>query len=499
MDDKGVKDGEFVPVTDGKHDLAIFTPFRGVSNVQRSSKQEKNKSENKPNKKPKKKRIENFKNIKLLENIHDIPYEEEPQTDKEGFGTILDDFLPSGWSNFLNSGTGSGGKVDISQAITNEAFDIQQYIIQTIRNTHDNILLYEYNIAFYITKYLSFGEFIEDDVNVLKTYITWFITILISMFSVYNWFFISFYRNDVGEKVENLASELNRRKLIQLSSSMPFLSLCEPYIKFSFFFPEMLYKIFAVFIPDFAEKYFSPQVSFILLFYFIIYIFYYLSEQFCTFAEDVLDFNYGNSYIVLFYCVTIILFMVEWVESVTFNFNTISKTPTKVIKKIASILPFVDIAYYILYAIYFCIIMLITPFLGSFLTIIFILFISFFSLGFSILDNIRRIHNFIDDNMKTREHVEDPTIFQSITNIINYVFSFIYKYVFHSAFLVVLIWSFYDYTYNIQSDTLKISLTIANSVSIFFICFLILMNIMTNPSNTDKTFTEKHEKAGTVE
>jgi len=416
-------------------------------------------------------------------------------TDKEGF-ELLNQFLPAGWDKLQkNGGGGGGGNFDAEQAIQ-EAFDIRYFIIDTIDKIHSFIIYCEYNFSYIVTKTLSLGNFIEDDVSIMKKYITWFFTICISSYAVYNWFFISFYRNVINQKVENISSQLNRQKLKELSITNPFLFLSEPYITFSVFFPEMLYKIIVEKIPEFTENNFIPAFSFVLLFYAIIYIFYNFAETFRKFVKDTLTFNINNIYIILILIITIILFLVEWVESLTINFNSIGRLPSKIIKNVASRTPFVQIIYYILYAIYFGIIIMITPFLGSMLCIFFILFVSFCSMGLSVKENIQKIHFFINEtllNTKNENFTQPHTMSQKIKNFINQVFVFIYKYVFHGALLFMILWSFYDYTHNIKSDHLKMSLLITNSLIIFILGVIVYINFLNDYPTEDQTYDEKHQ------
>ena len=330
----------------------------------------------------------------------------------------------------------------------------------------------------------------------MKKYITWFFTICISSYVIYNWFFISFYRNVIDQKDINITSQLNRQKLKELSMTNPFLFLTEPYLKFSVFFPEMLYTIFAEKIPQVTENNFIPAFSFVLLFYAIIYILYNFAETFRKFVEDTLLFNVNNIYIIMIIVITIILFFVEWVESLTINFNSVGRLPVKLISKAASKTPFVQIIYYILYAIYFCIVIMITPFLGSVLSIFFILFASFCSMGLSVKENIQKIHYFINETLleiKKGTFTQPLTMFQKIKNFINQLFIFIYKYVFHSALLFMILWSFNDYINNVKSDPLKTSLLIINSLIIFILGAIVYINSVNDRHTKNQTYVEKHQ------
>ena len=493
---------DFVPVTDKRLDIGLFSN---------------EKSHKKRSKLKKKKSIENYKNIKLLKSIYDEEGEGEGEgeddvenvenvettdntddkddkdvenveteaKDNEGF-ELLNQFVPAGMDG--------GGKFNAESI--KEVFDIRYYTIEAIDKLHSFIIDSEYNFSYIVTKTLSLGDFIEDDVNIIKKYITWFFTICISSYVIYNWFFISFYRNVIDQKDVNITSQINRQKLKELSTTNPFLFLTEPYLKFSVFFPEMLYSIFAEKIPEVTENNFIPAFSFVLLFYAIIYMFYNFAETFRKFVEDTLLFNVNNIYIIMIIVITIILFLVEWVESLNINFNSVGRLPVKLISKAASKTPFVQIIYYILYAIYFGIVIMITPFLGSVLSIFFILFASFCSMGLSVRENIQKIHYYINESLleiKKDTFTQPITMFQKIKNFINQLFIFIYKYVFHSALLFMILWSFNDYINNVKSDPLKTSLLIINSLIIFIFGAIVYIHSINGNPTKNQTYDEKHQ------
>lgn len=466
-------DADFVPITDEKLDVGLFSdePKRPP---RREGKRRK-----------KSKTIENFNNIPILKSV----YDEDPETDTHGgagFPDIED-------KNAISK-EGFVENMDAEEAVS-EVFDIRYYLIDIIKKIHDFIVKCENDAAYIVTKTLSFGDFITDDVQIVKPYVSWYMAICVSCYAVYNWFFITFYRNEVDEKVMTLPSKLNRNTLKELAVTNPFVNLSEPYMTFSVFFPEMLYWIFAEKIPAFLEWFFTPSVSFVLLFYSIIYLFYHGAETFYNFTEDTLLYNTQNPWLIVIIVITVLLFLVEWVESLNINVNTIGRAPTKLLKNVVSKMPFVQIFYYIMYFIYFCIILMITPFFAGVFCVYLILFVSFCSLGIRIPENIGKIHSFINNTVKQkldRPMNDNATLLEKMAWWINKASVYLYQYVFQSALLFMLFWFFKDYTKHVKSETLKISLFTLTVIVFFVFGVTVWLDISRDKSDTEQTFEEKH-------
>lgn len=470
-------DADFVPITDEKLDVGLFS-----DQPKPLSRRGKRRKKSRP--------IENFNNIPLLKSV----YDEDPDTEaQEEIEIGISDPHPE--DNNVDGKEGFGDNMN-AEEVASELFDIRYYLIDIMKKIHSFILLCEYNVAYIFTKTLSFGEFNTDDVQIIKPYVSWYMAICVSCYAVYNWFFIAFYRNEVDEKVMTLPSKLNRNTLKEMAMTNPFVNLSEPYMTYSVFFPEMLYTIFAEKIPAFVELLFTPSVSFVLLFYIIIYVFYHGAETFYNFAEDTLLYNTQNPWLIVIIIITVVLFLVEWVESLNININTIGRAPTKLLKNVVSKTPFVQIFYYILYFIYFCIILMITPFFGGLFCVYLILFASFCSLGLEIPENIGKIHSFI--NVTVKEKLDRPmddsaTLLQKITWWINKASVYLYKYVFQSALLFMLYYFFKDYTKHVKSDTLKITLFVLTVLVFFVFGVTVWLDFSKDNTDTEKTFEEKHD------
>ena len=440
-------------------------------------------SENKDVKRKKKKRIENFKQMKLLNNILDA-------------GGVDEEGGEGGKGGGEGGGDKEGG--DVREGMTNlaadaENFDIYKWMVDLVNMTRNGILYCEYQLSYHITHLLSLGEFEEDDVDVLQKYVMWFSTICISCYCVYNWYYVMFFRSIDDSKIHTQASDVTRWNLTLFSNNSPVVNLAEPYVTFSVFFPEFTQKTIIDRIPQFIPDNISAAFIFCGLFYSLIYFFYNFSNWFYLLILDILNVNVENVVVDIIYVVVIILFLIRWVENEIFDLNSAGKFFQKAINNAMSKTPYVQIFYYIMYLIYFIVVIMITPFLGGVMSVLVILFISFFAMGFSVFENIININEYTQKSLKSMDkdtYCKPLTFFDKVTNIINWLSAYLYKYVFHSAFLFMVIWSFYDYTNHIKSDYLKLSLLVINTLIIFVIGVIVYIDMWKHLGTDDQLFGE---------
>lgn len=467
MDDNNKYIADFVPITDEKIQSGVFSRRSG-GGIKRS----------------KKKCVPNFKKVKLLKNVLD---ECDDDVDVVGGGDVV------GSGGGSSSGTKEGFTTEegMTGNVTIESFDIYQYMIELVNYIHNGILYCVYQLSYHITKLLSLGEFEEDDTVVVEKYITWSISICISCYCVYSWFYIMFYRSSTDEKVQSVISKVTRRKLEEYSSSNPVVHLFEPFITFSVFFPEFIQKTFINTIPDFISIRFSAAFTFCMLFYILIYFFYNFSHYFYQLIIDILNVNTANLWVDIIYVVVVVLFIIRWMKSLVFSFLSTGKFIEKGVNNAMSKIPYVQIFYFIMYFIYFIIVMMITPFFGGVLAIAVFIFISFFSMGFSSYDNIIKMNEYANktvNEIRKDIYCSPLTIWEKIVNIINTIFAYLYKYVFYSAFIFMVLYSFNDYTNNIKSDYLKLSLLVINTLIVFVVGVIVYVDFLHNNPLEDQMF-----------
>ena len=454
-----------------------------IKNVKKNSKKNKNPNKNLKNK--------NYKNIELFDNIYDkVLYEdneekqnenqpEEENTKTNNGGKIIEGLESKDGVFHFHSDEWDGYGDGINDDAGNHKMeDPRNILINFINYIYDFITYFEYILSYEITKLLSGNEFHDEDVDVLKKYITWFLSIVFSCFFVYNWYYITFYRNSINQKIQ--IPEFSRKKLSEYAQSNYILNVLEDYVKFSVFFPEYFQKIFIVQIPDLINDILNPCFSFILLFYFIIYFLYNYSSIMRQFFIDIINVNTNNWLVDIFYLFTFVLFLLDFVS---IDITTFIK-PKKMISLIESKIPFVQITYYIKILIYFLIVMMISPFLAGMMIFLLFICISFFAIlifsnndgFFNVISYINEYTETIKKKIRKETDCEPLTFFEKIINYINIAFEFIYQYVFQSAFVFMILWSFYDYTHNILSETLKYCLISINIAIVSFIGIMAFLN-----------------------
>ena len=352
--------------------------------------------------------------------------------------------------------------------------DFREPIIDFINYIYNCILFVEQMVAYEITKTLSRGDFDEDDVDIVKKYVTWFFAICVSSYVVYNWFYVMFFRNDMDEKAD--VFEFSRKKIAEFAKTNMLLKIVEPYITFSFFFPEYLQKIFVNWMPRIVAL--KPTFQFVALFYLTVFVLYNFSNSFRQLFIDIVMVSMNDWVVLSMYFITGVLFFINFAYDFMWS--------------IQAKIPFFQVFYFIKKLIYLIIVVMITPFLGGILSLGFILFISFFVLSSSSV-TIQNIKDYTNIHYKNSDDKFcDPlTFWEKVKNFINLVFEYIYTYVFETSVIFMVLWSFYDYTHNISSDTLKNSLMILNCVIIVLVIFSSLFSF-----NAKLTASAAADKAG---
>jgi hypothetical protein len=129
---------------------------------------------------------------------------------------------------------------------------------------------------------------------------------------------------------------------------------------------------------------------------------------------------------------------------------------------------------------------------------LYILSYSFFGMYIysgAIFSTMKLIDKFVRDSVKEKEYemcsigidCQQRTMFQNIMSFIQLVTNLIYKYIFIGTVIAILIYAMYDYSTLIQNSDLKTSLISLNLIIIF--CILVFLYTM-NLIYVSKTFTE---------
>jgi hypothetical protein len=242
-------------------------------------------------KKVKKKKMANYKNIELLEDIHDaVPegfqYQQEPI--REGLVQ---------YSPHYEDYTGYDDVKDIGNTIIQ---DPRQLLIDMINIFYDTIDNVKEIVAYETTKLLSGNQFDEGDVPVVKEYISWFLTIFVSIYVSFNWYFILFYTNRAGGKETEQQIKTDPDSL---PDSAIFFKIISAPIRYSLkildaFDSVITHTTFAL-IKNFINYQFVKTFLFVVTFYATIYVVYNFSDSVRSAAIAVIQFDMKQWYIIL--------------------------------------------------------------------------------------------------------------------------------------------------------------------------------------------------------
>ena len=357
------------------------------------------------------------------------------------------------------------------------------YLIQWVDYFHDSVLFVECIIARNITKWLSGTEFIEGDVDIVKKYVTWGLVIYISGYVVYNWFYLTFFK-EYGEKMKIF--EISEKNYEQFSEKYPALSYIDSFITPSIFFTEQFHNFFLHWLPALNEKdhlfdaYFSPTFMFVILYFLTIFVLYYYLDYFYKALINILRFDFTNPLVLILFAVTACVLLYKVAKSWTMSkMDTSLFNPQKlfemVIKKLGGSNPLILFMYAIATFLYVMFVLTYTPFLASLLFVVSLFLFLFFYMALFTQDgyiqNCYDINHFINTvlfkNKKEKMSVK-LSILENVKILLNIIFDFFYKHLFECSIFFMILCSFFDYA-KLKSGTLKLWLYILN------FCVLVLI------------------------
>ena len=341
------------------------------------------------------------------------------------------------------------------------------------------------------------------DTLILKKYISWFLSIIVSCFAVYNWFFVMYFKDNDGNRVELI--DITRKRLYQAKKNNYFLKLIYMFFQFAMFIPEKFELYFVKNIPDMFSKIMNPSFCFIILFFTLIYFLNNTLGMAKMFIVDSIMLDLRNFIVAGLNTAIVFLF---GIHMVSFEFYFDVPWIIQEYQRIA-VMSTIGMFFMIFFRIlHFVIILFISVPVGGVLLMLYVLFNSFFSILYHRFFNdafkdktyygiFEEINEFILKTNKMKTDCDNPTIFDKFAQIINYVSDIFCKYSFHFAFLYMLVYSIIDYMSNIKAPLLKTSLLCINSMLILIFSVLSVSTYMKNnenKSNNDKTNMEAKEK-----
>ena len=436
----------------------------------------------KKNKKPK---LENYKNIETLKNIHDETIMNDniaPIIEGLKSNVSIDD------PNFLGLPDEDFDGVDVpSKRI---ADDPRQRLINYIDYIYERIDKFNYYNAYIFARAFSGKKPEKNDVNVLKKYIGWFETILISYFACYNWFFIMFYRYNHNDKVdEELLGKRFKTPILdtyrlqnESFNRVDFWGMIYKFINYFFIyclmFVEYLQNIMMEKIPNMSKMIFNLKGCFVLIFFIMLYFFQYFTTWLYGFLKDVISGNTNNLTVGLMYFVLILGYFFG-----TYNYGYIVKTPGYTFHSFTDTfmgMPFTFITGFMR----FIFIMLISVPVGAVLCVFYIVYQSLFGILFnvSLLEFLgvaieykgifQRINEYIKDNNRSNN--------APIKNLLNLAIDkFLYSNIMSISLLVMFIFAIIDYNTgnNIKNNNLKINLNVITAILILIFFTIIASKI----------------------
>lgn len=299
-----------------------------------------------------------------------------------------------------------------------------------------------------------------NDVNIVKKYVAWTCSILISCYVVFHLFFLMFYKDELymkeGVKLKDISVGTIQMESIGSSYSPGVFFLF--FFQFSWFFTETFQHYAMVKLPKNASVYLNASLCFIFMFIGLIFFFYYYPNFMRELFIDIIKFNTKNWIVNFMYIAVVILLIMDL-------FNPLNYITGPIWYKINIVL-FLRII---------IILFISVPFAGLFLPL-YILFYGVcgiflyntFTSNFQIFKDISKFAEDTKNQIRIGTDCSPNSFFEKIMITINLVMDFIYTYIFYLAFIVMLFVSLFDYSINISSNKLKNGL-------ILITCALILM------------------------
>ena len=187
----------------------------------------------KPNAK-KRKKLLNIQNIEPLININETP--EEPVKEEpiiEPMEPIID---RTDWTGDEDIYEGGGDHGNDKESFA----DLIEQFFNMLSELYDRF-------AFFITKTFSIDDFFREDVKYIKKYISWFISVVVASFGLYNWLFVMFYKKPDDTRPD--IWKVPRDKIKERGDDEAFFRLINMVTYIPFFFPHYLEQTIVKWIP----------------------------------------------------------------------------------------------------------------------------------------------------------------------------------------------------------------------------------------------------------
>ena len=362
-------------------------------------------------------------------------------------------------------------------------FMIIQYhkLMEQLRSTTSFLDLYETMFVTFLAESLSGKKNTENDVKIIKRNFILLFNVLLSCCIVYNWYYLMFYLDESGNRIDSYKFSLQT-----LQEKQPIVHVIFKYTLcvLSIVTSTLLDKIPSTLRCISVDSKINKMIQFIFLLGFVLCIVTMLGKNILELV--------GSTEFVGFFVVTFVLYGIY-----TFASEFTDKDPfviTTRMKKYTAFGQMTPLLYMMLFflRILWSISTIIITALSNFF---FLIINSFFAMTCysekSIITTIHTIHSFIrkeNENEKTKE-----TMFK---NVVNFFIEYLYTFLFEFVLIITLTISLFDYSLK-MNDTKKLQITMTTfcSTFIFLLCFIIyqrftfLDKIKTETSTTTTTTT----------
>jgi hypothetical protein len=462
----------------------------------------------KKNKKPK---LENYKGIEPLQNINETEQEREKNKEKQINNNPILEGLQGRVStddpNFLGLPDEDFDGVDKPSKKDNSK-DPRVILSNFIDNFFKRLDKFNYNKAYLFARALSGKKPVRSDVLVVKKYIGWFETILLSYFACYNWFFLMYYRYNHNDNVEpELLGHRYKTPILDTYdfqnksfSRDDFWGMIYKFVNYFFIyclmFVEYLQNIMMEKIPNICKIVFNLKGCFITVFILMVFFIQYCSQWLFNFLKDILKGNTDNIIVGVMFFILILGYFFG-----TYNFGYVVKTPGYTFHSFADF--FMGFPFSLITALMrFIFIMLTSVPIGGILCVFYILYQSFFGILFNVgittmfgipneKNMFEKINEFIKDNNQSKK--------SPIKNVLNFIVDrFLYSNILSITFMTIFIFAIADYikpTF-IKNDNLRFNLIIITISFILFFIYIISRQIYLdfNDNATPSPTLEKNEE-----
>ena len=330
-------------------------------------------------------------------------------------------------------------------------------VMQIISKSSLSIEEYETAIAGSLVRAMSGKNHTKDDITLVKKHFASFMSLLVSCFVVYNWFFVMYFTESNGERVKTL--ELSLTKIKQDSPIFHF------FFKYTLCVLSMMDKFVLDIVPSMVSKILvDRRIQFITLFVSV----YMIINNFGSIILNSVDSKIVVAvYVGIFVLYELYCVLMDFLpdENGSIDISRLHKYMV-----FGSVTPLLYLMLFFIRMIW----SIVTIGIASFINCAYILLMSFFAIPIyssSFFSTFKKLNDFIWDSKETKS---GPI--ELCTNIL-------YRFLYEFSFILILLFGIFDYSSNMSRVSQM--LTIINCICyalIFFFAFIVYQRYLLNGS-----------------